>query len=64
MRIKSLVKSLEMWKKSLTITLQGMDRFDDDTQGLDIQNIISTYDKKGLDVSDLREEFRRLKGAN
>ena len=58
------VKSLEMWKKSLTITLQGMDRFDDDTQGLDIQNIISTYDKKGLDVSDLHEEFRRLKGAN
>ncbi len=55
------IKNLEMWKKSLTITLQGMDRFDDDTQRLDIQNIISGYGRKGLDVSDLNQEFRRLK---
>ena len=38
-----------------------MDRFDDDTQRLDIQNIISGYGRKGLDVSDLNQEFRRLK---
>jgi len=58
------VKNLEMWKKNVLITLEGMDRFDNDTQRSDIQNIISSYDKKGLYVSDLNEEFRRLKEAN
>jgi hypothetical protein len=32
------LKNLEMWKKSLLITLEGMDRFDNDTQRFEIQN--------------------------
>jgi hypothetical protein len=60
------LKNLEMWKKSLVATLESMDRFTDDTQMLEIQNLISDYDKRGLDVSDLNKEFRRLRerGSN